>query len=88
MSRTVSGCEACLLRGSDTSIWSSAHIGRARSHAEMLRVLHETGFAVEALHACKHQTAPLVARSWGRRWPCEDVWHARKLESRTASPEP
>jgi SAM-dependent methyltransferase len=53
-------------------------------HGEMLRVLRATGFAVEALHELQAPDGPAetpfwVARSWARRWPCEEVWHARKL---------
>ena len=53
-------------------------------HGEMLRVLRATGFAVEALHELQAPDGPAetpfwIARSWAHRWPCEDVWHARKL---------
>jgi SAM-dependent methyltransferase len=52
-------------------------------HGEMLRVLREGGFAVEALHEL--QAPPdattryeWVSLQWARQWPCEEIWVARK----------
>jgi SAM-dependent methyltransferase len=52
-------------------------------HGEMLGLLRRTGFEVEALHELQAPDGPdetryFVARSWARRWPCEEVWVARK----------
>jgi len=52
-------------------------------HGEMLRLLRQIGFEVEALHELQAPEGPdetpfFVSRTWARRWPCEDVWHARK----------
>jgi SAM-dependent methyltransferase len=52
-------------------------------HGVMLGLLRETGFEAEALHELQAPEGPdetpfFVARSWARRWPCEDVWVARK----------
>jgi SAM-dependent methyltransferase len=52
-------------------------------HGEMLRVLRATGFEVEALHELRAPDGPeetrfFIARSWARRWPCEEVWVARR----------
>src|SRR5919205_3368604 len=52
-------------------------------HGEMLRLLRRTGFEVEALHELQAPDGPeetrfFVSRSWARRWPCEEVWDARK----------
>jgi SAM-dependent methyltransferase len=53
-------------------------------HGEMLKLLRETGFDVEALHELRATEGPeeevqhYVRRGWARRWPCEEVWVARK----------
>jgi SAM-dependent methyltransferase len=52
-------------------------------HGEMLALLRRTGFEVEALHELRAPEGPeetpfFMSRSWARRWPCEDVWTARK----------
>jgi SAM-dependent methyltransferase len=54
-------------------------------HGEMIRLLRGTGFEVEALHELRAPDGPedevahFVRRGWSRRWPCEEVWVARKL---------
>jgi SAM-dependent methyltransferase len=52
-------------------------------HGEMLRLLRDTGFEVEALHEVYAPDGPddvrfFVPRAWGRRWPVEEVWVARR----------
>jgi SAM-dependent methyltransferase len=52
-------------------------------HGETLRLLRDTGFEVEALHELQapegdEEVQFFVPRGWARRWPCEDVWVARK----------
>jgi SAM-dependent methyltransferase len=52
-------------------------------HGEMLALLRRTGFEVEALHELQAPEGPdetryFVSRAWARRWPCEEVWVARK----------
>jgi SAM-dependent methyltransferase len=52
-------------------------------HGELLRVLREAGFAVEALHelrAPQHASTryEFVSLEWARQWPCEEIWVARK----------
>jgi SAM-dependent methyltransferase len=54
-------------------------------HGEMLRLLRETGFEVEALHELRapedgdeDEVRYFIRRGWARRWPCEDVWVARR----------
>ena len=53
-------------------------------HGEMLRLLRDTGFEVEALHELRapegddDEVRYFVRRGWARRWPCEDVWVARR----------
>jgi SAM-dependent methyltransferase len=54
------------------------------SHGDMIRLLRRCGLEVEDLielrpapgAAASH---PLVTLDWARRWPCEEVWKARKL---------
>jgi SAM-dependent methyltransferase len=52
-------------------------------HGEMIRVLGEHGFAVEALHELQRPDGArdtrydFVTPEWSRRWPCEEIWRAR-----------
>ena len=52
-------------------------------HGEMLRVLREAGFEVEALHELRAPEGAttryeFVTHEWARQWPCEEIWVARK----------
>ncbi len=53
-------------------------------HGEMIRVLAESGFAVEALHELQRPEGAedthydFVTPEWSRRWPCEEIWRARR----------
>ena len=54
-------------------------------HGEWVRVLRENGFEVLALHelqapedAVDHPHYDFVKADWARKWPSEDIWHARK----------
>jgi SAM-dependent methyltransferase len=52
-------------------------------HGEMIRVLREAGFEVEALHelqppADAATTYEWVSLEWARSWPAEEIWVARK----------
>ena len=54
-------------------------------HGEMIRVLGEKGFVVEALHeqlaadsTTDHEYYDFVPADWARRWPAEEIWVARK----------
>jgi SAM-dependent methyltransferase len=53
-------------------------------HGEMLRLLRDSGFDVEALHELQAPEGDdaevqfFVSRGWARQWPCEEVWVARK----------
>ena len=53
-------------------------------HGEMLALLRRTGFEVQALHELRAPDGPaderrfFVLRGWARRWPCEEVWVARR----------
>jgi SAM-dependent methyltransferase len=57
------------------------HLG----HGEWLALLRENGFEVEALHELRapedaqdHSYYEFVPAAWARKWPAEDLWHARK----------
>jgi len=52
-------------------------------HGELIRVLGEAGLAVEALHELQAPPGAssrhdYVTPEWGRRWPAEEIWRARK----------
>ena len=52
---------------------------------DWIRILRETGFEVLALHelqappdAVDHPHYDLAPAEWARKWPSEEIWHARK----------
>jgi SAM-dependent methyltransferase len=52
-------------------------------HGEMLRLLCDTGFEVDALHELyapegENEVRFFLNRDWARRWPCEEIWVARR----------
>ena len=63
------------------------HLG----HGDMIRLLRGCGFEVEDLIEVRppqEATAshPLATLEWARRWPCEEVWKARKRRLTHGSP--
>ncbi len=55
------------------------HLG----YGDMIRLLRNNGFVVEDLIEVRPPedsatTYPFVTLEWSRRWPCEEVWKARK----------
>jgi SAM-dependent methyltransferase len=55
------------------------------AHGELIRILTESGFVVEALHerlapesAEEHEYYDFTPAAWARRWPAEEIWVARK----------
>jgi hypothetical protein len=55
------------------------------THGEWIRLLREHGFEVEALRELRapadgatHTYYDYVTADWARKWPCEDLWVARK----------
>ena len=55
------------------------------THGEWIHLLREHGFDVEALHELRapddgvtHTRYDHVTADWAKKWPCEDVWAARK----------
>jgi SAM-dependent methyltransferase len=54
-------------------------------HGEMIRVLTDNGFIVDALHermapesTSEHEYYDFMPPEWARRWPAEEIWVARK----------
>jgi SAM-dependent methyltransferase len=52
-------------------------------HGEMIALLRNCGFEVEELIDVRppdgsETTYPFVTLEWSQRWPCEEVWKARK----------
>jgi len=55
------------------------HLG----YGDMIRLLRNNGFVVEDLIEVRPPkdsttTYPFVTLEWSRRWPCEEIWKARK----------
>ncbi|HEY3141058.1 MAG TPA: class I SAM-dependent methyltransferase [Acidimicrobiales bacterium] len=55
------------------------------SHGDWIRLLRTNGFEVEDLielhppaDAPTNSTYPFVTAEWASRWPCEEVWRARR----------
>jgi SAM-dependent methyltransferase len=58
-------------------------IGFYPSHGEWIRLLRRSGFEIEDLIEVlppKGATTryPFVTLEWARKWPCEEIWKARK----------
>jgi hypothetical protein len=52
-------------------------------HGEMIALLRRTGFDIEGLEEIRPPAGsmtryPFVTLDWSRRWPCEEVWKAKK----------
>jgi hypothetical protein len=53
------------------------------SHGDQLRLLRSTGFEVEDLIEVRPAegattTYDWMPLDWARRWPCEEIWKARR----------
>jgi SAM-dependent methyltransferase len=53
------------------------------AHGDWIRLLYRSGFEVEDLIEIQPPVGattryPFVTLEWARRWPCEEVWKARK----------
>jgi SAM-dependent methyltransferase len=60
-------------------------------HGERIRVLREAGFEIEALHelqipADAPPTRYWMTPEWAHRWPCEEIWLARKSSGTVDNP--
>lgn len=65
--------------------WPQGGVEYHISHGSWIALLREHGFDVEALHelqapadASTHEHYGYVTADWGRRWPAEELWRARK----------
>ncbi|HET9506588.1 MAG TPA: class I SAM-dependent methyltransferase [Gaiellaceae bacterium] len=65
--------------------WPQGGVEYHISHGSWIALLREHGFDVEALHelqapadATTHEHYGYVTADWGRRWPAEELWRARK----------
>jgi SAM-dependent methyltransferase len=63
--------------------WSDGSVEFQISHGEWIRLLRSNGFEVEDLIEVRPRenattNYPFVTHDWARRWPCEEVWKARK----------
>jgi hypothetical protein len=53
------------------------------AHGEMIALLRNCGFAIEALVEIRPPDgsttrSPFITLDWAQRWPCEEVWKARR----------
>jgi hypothetical protein len=53
-------------------------------HGAMIALLRRSGFAVQELREIRPPDGsttrfPFITLEWAQRWPCEEVWKARKL---------
>jgi SAM-dependent methyltransferase len=67
--------------------WPEGGVEFHLAHGEWIRLLRAHGFDVEALDeiqappdAQDHPVYDFVTADWGRRWPAEEIWSARKRE--------
>jgi SAM-dependent methyltransferase len=65
--------------------WADGGVEFHLGHGDMLRVLRDTGFEIEALvelfapdGAKTHEYYEFVTADWARKWPAEEIWAARK----------
>jgi ubiquinone/menaquinone biosynthesis C-methylase UbiE len=65
--------------------WPGGGVEFHLPHGELIRLLRESGFEVEALHELQaperaetHAYYDHVTPEWGRRWPAEEIWVARR----------
>jgi SAM-dependent methyltransferase len=65
--------------------WADGGVEFHLGHGDMLRVLRDTGFEVDALvelfarkGAKTHEYYEFVTADWARNWPAEEIWAARK----------
>jgi SAM-dependent methyltransferase len=64
--------------------WNDGSVEFHLPHGEMFRLLRQSGFAVEDLIDVQIPEGattryPYVSPEWARRWPCEEVWKARRV---------
>lgn len=80
--------EERLLRGQRETYkvrWSGGGIEFHPSHGDWIRLLHRSGFVVEAMHeifappgSADHPFYGIVSADWAARWPAEELWVASR----------
>ena len=72
-------------RGMHKTAWADGGVEFHLGHGDMLRVLRNSGFEVEALielfapdDAQTHVYYSHVTAEWARKWPAEEIWAARR----------
>jgi SAM-dependent methyltransferase len=63
--------------------WGDGSVSFTLEHGRWIRLLRENGFDVIALHELQAPedttaTPGIVTVEWGRQWPAEEIWVARK----------
>jgi SAM-dependent methyltransferase len=65
--------------------WPDGGVAYHLAHGDWIRLLRSNGFAIEDLveiqapaDAETHPVYDFVSAEWGRRWPAEEIWVARK----------
>jgi SAM-dependent methyltransferase len=69
--------------------WPGGGIEFHPGHGDVIRILGESGFSVEALHELyapadtkTHEYYEIVTARWASQWPVEDLWSARRSSPR------
>jgi SAM-dependent methyltransferase len=63
--------------------WSDGSVNFGLGYGDWIRVLHANGFEIEDLIEVRPPEEAttsfrFVTPEWARRWPCEEIWKARK----------
>ena len=65
--------------------WPTAASSSTSPHGEWIDLLRANGFEIERLieiqapaDAETHHYYAYVTAEWARKWPCEEIWAARK----------
>jgi hypothetical protein len=57
-----------------------------QAHSERIALLRDSGFEIEAMHEIYAPDGPpediqyYAPRDWALKWPCEEVWVARRRD--------
>jgi hypothetical protein len=65
--------------------WSDGSAEFHLPHGKMVQLLRDSGFEIEELIEVEIPAGattryPYVSADWAQRWPCEEVWKARRTE--------
>jgi SAM-dependent methyltransferase len=63
--------------------WPDRSVNFYLGHGDWIRLLRANGFEIDNLIEIQppvgaSTTAPIVTPEWARKWPCEEIWKARK----------